>query len=129
MMTLNKVMLVGNLTRDPDIRYTAKGNAMADFSIAMNRTFSNEAGERTQETTFISVIAWNRSAELARDYFSKGRKIYVEGRLQQDSWKDKRTGEMRHKLRVVAERLDFAEAKPAQVGGNQSTVAAASGAS
>jgi single-strand DNA-binding protein len=112
MLNLNKVMLIGNLTHNPEVRYTAKGSAVADFSIALNRTFSNEAGERTEETTFVDVVAWNKSAEMAREYLSKGRKIYLEGRLQLDSWEDRQSGQMRHKLRVVAERLDFADAKP-----------------
>jgi single-strand DNA-binding protein len=112
MNNLNKVLLIGNLTRDPEIRYTAKGNAVADFSIALNRGFSNDAGERVEETTFIDIVAWNKSAELAREYLSKGRKIYVEGRLQLDTWEDKETRQSRQKVRVVAERLDFADAKP-----------------
>ncbi|MCB1096555.1 MAG: single-stranded DNA-binding protein [Verrucomicrobiae bacterium] len=112
MNNLNKVLLIGNLTRDPEIRYTAKGNAVADFSIALNRSFSNDAGGRVEETTFIDIVAWNKSAELAREYLSKGRKIYVEGRLQLDTWEDKETRQPRQKVRVVAERIDFADAKP-----------------
>ena len=105
-------MLIGNLTRDPEIRYTSKGSAVADFSIALNRGFSNDQGERIEETTFVDITAWNKSAELAREFLSKGRKVYVEGRLQLDSWEDKESHQMRHKMRVVAERLDFADAKP-----------------
>ncbi|MDA0813907.1 MAG: single-stranded DNA-binding protein, partial [Verrucomicrobia bacterium] len=114
MNSLNKVLLIGNLTRDPEIRYTAKGSAVADFSIALNRGFSNDAGERVEETTFVDIVAWNKSAELAREYFSKGRKVYVEGRLQLDTWEDKETRQPRQKMRVIAERLDFADAKPQQ---------------
>ncbi|MGK0187361.1 MAG: single stranded DNA-binding protein [Verrucomicrobiales bacterium] len=114
MNSLNKVMLIGNLTRDPDVRYTAKGSAVADLSIALNRQFSNEAGERIEEATFVDVIAWNKSAEMAREHLSKGRKVYVEGRLQLDTWEDKETRQPRQKMRIVAERLDFADAKPKQ---------------
>lgn len=112
MNSLNKVMLIGNLTRDPEVRYTAKGSAVADFAIALNRGFSNEAGERMEETTYVDVVAWNKSAELAREFLSKGRKVYVEGRLQLDQWEDKETRQPRQKMRVVAERLDFADSKP-----------------
>ena len=121
MNSLNKVLLIGNLTRDPEVRYTAKGSAVADFSIALNRGFSNDQGERVEETTFVDITAWNKSAELAREFLSKGRKVYVEGRLQLDSWEDKESRQMRYKMRVVAERLDFADAKPQDTGSSPST--------
>lgn len=107
MATLNKVMLIGNLTRDPELRYTPKGSAVADMSIAVNRSFSNDGGQKTEETTFVDVVAWAKLAELAGQYLQKGRSVFVEGRLQADSWEDKATGQKRSKLRVVAENLQF----------------------
>jgi len=107
MANLNKVMLIGNLTRDPELRYTPKGTAVADIGLAINRVWSNEAGERQEETTFVDVTLWGRQAELAEKYLSKGRGAYIEGRLQLDTWDDKETGKKRSKLKVVGENLQF----------------------
>jgi len=107
MANLNKVMLIGNLTRDPELRYTPKGTAVADIAIAINRIWNNEAGQRQEETTFVDVTLWGRQAELAQQYLSKGRGIYVEGRLQMDTWDDKTTGQKRSKLKVIGENLQF----------------------
>lgn len=107
MANLNKVMLIGNLTRDPELRYTPKGTAVADIAIAINRIWNNEAGQRQEETTFVDVTLWGRQAELAQQYLSKGRGIYVEGRLQMDTWEDKATGQKRSKLKVIGENLQF----------------------
>ncbi len=107
MANLNKVMLIGNLTRDPELRFTPKGTAVADIAIAINRIWNNEAGQRQEETTFVDVTLWGRQAELAQQYLTKGRGIYVEGRLQMDSWDDKTTGQKRSKLKVIGENLQF----------------------
>jgi single-strand DNA-binding protein len=107
MANLNKVMLIGNLTRDPELRYTPKGTAVADIAIAINRIWNNEAGQRQEETTFVDVTLWGRQAELAQQYLTKGRGIYVEGRLQMDTWDDKTTGQKRSKLKVIGENLQF----------------------
>ena len=107
MANLNKVMLIGNLTRDPEIRYTAGGTAVAEISLALNRVWNNEAGQKQEETTFVEVTFWGKTAELAHKYLAKGRPLYVEGRLQLDSWEDKQTGKKRSKLKVVGETLQF----------------------
>lgn len=111
MASLNKVMLIGNLTRDPDVRYTPKGSAVADLAIAVNRTYLTEGNERMQEVTYIDVVLWTNLAELAGKYLHKGRAVYIEGRLQMDSWEDKQSGQKRTKLRVVGENLQFLDSK------------------
>jgi single-strand DNA-binding protein len=107
MANLNKVMLIGNLTRDPELRYTPKGTAVADISLAINRVWNNDQGQRQEETIFVDVTLWGRQAELAQQYLNKGRGVYIEGRLQMDTWDDKETGKKRSKLKVVAENLQF----------------------
>ena len=107
MASVNKVMLIGNLTRDPEVRYTPKGSAVADIGLAINRYFTMENGEKREETTFVDVVLWGRQAELAQQYLSKGRPVFIEGRLQLDSWEDKNTGQKRSKLRVVGENMQF----------------------
>ncbi len=119
MANLNKVMLIGNLTRDPELRYTPKGTAVADIAIAINRIWNNEAGQRQEETTFVDVTLWGRQAELAQQYLSKGRGIYVEGRLQMDTWDDKNTGQKRSKLKVIGENLQFLPDGRGGAGGNR----------
>lgn len=117
MASLNKVMLIGNLTRDPEVRYTPKGSAVADLAIAVNRSYQTDSGERQEEVTYVDVVAWSRLAELAGQYLHKGRAVFVEGRLQMDSWEDKATGQKRSKIRVVAENLQFLDSKGAGGGG------------
>lgn len=107
MAYLNQVLLLGNLTRDPELRYTPKGMAVADLGLAVNRAWSDDQGQRQEETTFVDVTVWGRQAELAREYLVKGRGVLVEGRLQVDSWEDRQSGQRRHKLKVVAENLQF----------------------
>lgn len=107
MANLNKVMLIGNLTRDPEVRYTPSGKAVADISLAINRVWNNDAGQKQEETTFVDVTLWGRQAELAQQYLTKGRGVYIEGRLQMDSWDDKETGKKRTKLKVVGDNLQF----------------------
>jgi single-strand DNA-binding protein len=107
MANLNRVLLIGNLTRDPEIRYTPKGTAVAEIGIAINRVFTGEDGEKREEVTFVDVTLWSRLAELAEQYLKKGRPVFIEGRLQLDSWDDKQTGQKRSRLRVIAENLQF----------------------
>lgn len=107
MANLNKVMLIGNLTRDPEVRYTPSGKAVADISLAINRVWNNDQGQKQEETTFVDVTLWGRQAELAQQYLTKGRGAYIEGRLQMDSWDDKETGKKRTKLKVVGDNLQF----------------------
>jgi single-strand DNA-binding protein len=107
MANLNKVMLIGNLTRDPELRYTPKGTAVADIGLAINRVWTNDQNQRQEETTFVDVTLWGRQAEIAQQYLTKGRGAYIEGRLQLDTWDDKQTGQKRSKLKVVGENLQF----------------------
>lgn len=107
MANLNKVMLIGNLTRDPELRYTPKGTAVAEIGMAINRVRTNDQGQRQEDTTFVDVTLWGRQAELAQQYLTKGRPVYIEGRLQMDTWEDKSTGQKRSKLKVVGENMQF----------------------
>ncbi len=107
MANVNKVMLIGNLTRDPEVRYTPKGTAVTDIGMAVNRIRTGDNGERIEETTYVDVTLWGRQAELAGQYLGKGRSVYIEGRLQLDTWDDKATGQKRSKLRVVGENMQF----------------------
>jgi single-strand DNA-binding protein len=107
MANLNKVMLIGNLTRDPELRHTPKGTAVSEISMAINRVWNNDQGQKQEETTFVEVTLWGRQAELAQQYLVKGRPVYIEGRLQLDSWDDKETGKKRSKLRVIGENMQF----------------------
>lgn len=107
MANLNKVMLIGNLTRDPEIKYTPKGTAVAQIGLAVNRVWSNDSGEKQEETTFVDVELWGRQAEIAGEYLKKGRPVFIEGRLKLDSWDDKATGQKRSKMKVVGEQLQL----------------------
>ena len=107
MASFNKVILVGNLTRDPELRYTPKGMAIARLGIAVNRTWKSESGEMKDETTFVDVDAFGRQAETLGQYLKKGRPIMIEGRLRLDQWDDKQTGQKRSKLGVVLETFQF----------------------
>ncbi len=104
----NRVILVGNLTRDPELRYTPKGTAVARLGLAVNRSWRDpETNETKEEVTFIDVDAWGKQAEVIAQYMKKGRPLLVEGRLKQDSWEDKNTKEKRHKMGVVLESFQF----------------------
>lgn len=107
MANLNKVMLIGNLTRDPELRHTPKGSAVTDLGVAVNRKIQDGNGGWKDETTFVDVTVWGSSAENAHKYLSKGRGVFIEGRLQMDTWDDKATGQKRSKLKVVADNLQF----------------------
>jgi single-strand DNA-binding protein len=107
MPNLNKVMLMGNLTRDPEVKYTPKGTAIAQIGIAVNRTFPDSAGQKREEVTFIDVEAFGKTAESLGEYFKKGMPIFVEGRLRLDSWDDKQSGQKRSKLKVSMESFQF----------------------
>lgn len=108
MASMNKVILVGNLTRDPEVRYIPSGTAVADIGLAMNRSWTDkQSGQRHEETTFVDVTLWGREAEVAGEYLSKGRPVLIEGRLHLDSWDDKESGQKRSKLKVVCERMQM----------------------
>ena len=107
MASLNKVMLIGNLTRDPEIRYTPKGQAVTDIGLAVNRVYTTENGEKREEVTFIDITLWGRTAEVVHQYCKKGRPLFVEGRLQLDTWDDKQTGQKRSKLKVIGDGIQL----------------------
>ena len=107
MASFNKVILVGNLTRDPELRYTPKGMAIAKVGLAVNRVWTNEAGEKKEEVTFVDVDVFGRTAENLAQYMRKGSPILIEGRLRLDQWDDKQTGQKRSKLGVVGEVVQF----------------------
>ena len=107
MANVNKGMLLGNITRDLEVRYTPKGTAVCDLGMAVNRIRTGDNGERIEEVTYVDVTLWGRQAELAGQYLSKGRSVFIEGRLQLDQWDDKQTGQKRSRLRVVGENMQF----------------------
>ncbi|HXT13752.1 MAG TPA: single-stranded DNA-binding protein [Candidatus Angelobacter sp.] len=107
MASFNKVILVGNLTRDPELRYTPKGMAIAKIGLAVNRNWTSESGEKKEEVTFVDVDIFGRTAENVAQYMKKGRPILIEGRLRLDQWDDKQTGQKRSRLGVVAETVQF----------------------
>ncbi len=117
MANLNKVMLIGNLTRDPELRYTPKGSAVAEFGLAINRVWYNEQKQKQEETTFVDITLWARQAEIAQQYLSKGSPVYIEGRLSLDTWDDKATGQKRSKIKVVGETLQLLGSKNHSGGG------------
>jgi len=108
MASFNKVILAGNLTRDPELRYTPKGTAVARITLAVNRTYTaGEGGEKKEEVSFVDVDVWGRQAEIISQYMKKGRSLLVEGRLKQDTWEDKNTKQKQSKLKVVLESFSF----------------------
>jgi single-strand DNA-binding protein len=109
MASFNKVILLGNLTRDPELRYTPKGQAVAKLGLAVNRKYTTESGEAREEVTFIDIDAWGKQAEIISQYLKKGRALFVEGRLKLDQWDDKNTGQKVSKLRVVLESFQFVD--------------------
>ena len=107
MANLNKCLLMGNLTRDPELRHTPKGSAVADLGLAVNRKISDGNGGWKDETTFVDVTVWGSTAENAAKYLSKGRGVFIEGRLQLETWTDKETQKSRQKIKVVADILQY----------------------
>lgn len=117
MPNLNKVLIMGNLTRDPEIRVTPKGTSICQFALAVNREWKSESGEKQTEVVYIDVEAWGKQGETIAKYVTKGRPLYVEGRLKLDQWEDKNTKEKRSRMKVVLEQFQFLggpqDAKPA----------------
>src|SRR5580704_16083122 len=128
MASFNKVILAGNLTRDPELRYTPKGSAVAKIGLAVNRTWKNEAGENKEEVTFIDIEAWGRQAEVIAQYMRKGRPLLVEGRLKLDTWEDKNTHQKVSKLKVVLEGFTFIDSKGPDGASSPSSPSSPSGA-
>lgn len=107
MANLNRVLLIGNLTRDPELRVTPKGTAICQFGLAISRSFKDESGQTREEATFVDIEAWGKQGELIAKYCTKGRPLFVEGRLRFDQWEDKATQQKRSKLKVVLENFQF----------------------
>lgn len=107
MANFNKVYLIGNLTRDPELRVTPKGTAICQFGLAVNRQFKDESGAMRDETTFVDIEAWGKQGETIGKYCTKGRPLFVEGRLKLDQWEDKTSGQKRSKLKIVLEGFQF----------------------
>src|SRR5438067_7103654 len=120
MASFNKVILLGNLTRDPEVRYTPKGSAVCDLGIAVNRSYTLDSGEKREEVTYVDVTLWSRLAEIAGEYLKKGRPVFIEGRLQLDTWDDKQSGQKRSKLRVIGETMQLLGSRPAGTGASAS---------
>lgn len=106
MPSYNKVILIGNLTRDPEIRYTPKGTAVIDIGLAVNEV-RGSGDDKTEETTFVDITLWGQTAEVAAKYLSKGSAVCVDGRLRLDTWEDKESGKKRSKLKVVGNQVQF----------------------
>ena len=117
MASFNKVILMGNLTRDPELRYTPSGTAIAKMGLAVNRVWRDAEGQQKEEVTFVDVDAFGKQAETIGQYMQKGRPILVEGRLKLDQWEDKNTGQNRSRLGVVLERFTFVGGGGGQAGG------------
>lgn len=118
MASFNKVILAGNLTRDPELRYTPKGTAIARLGIACNRRWKSESGEMKEEVTFVDVDAFGKTAETIGQYLKKGRPILIEGRLRYDTWEDKQTNQKKSKLGVVLENFQFLDSGRGGDGGD-----------
>jgi single-strand DNA-binding protein len=118
--SVNKVILIGNLTRDPEVRSTPSGQTVANMGLATNRTWKDRDGNRQEKAEFHNIVLWGRLAELAQQYLSKGRSVYIEGRLETSSWDDKQSGQKRYKTEVVGEEMTFlggGEGRGGQQGG------------
>lgn len=112
MPSLNKVLLIGNLVQDPEIRRTPSGIAVSTLRLAVDESFQNKSGERVERAVFLDVDVWDRQAEVCQKYLNKGSPILVEGRLQMDNWTDKESGQKRSRLKVRAERIQFLSRPP-----------------
>jgi single-strand DNA-binding protein len=117
MQGFNKVIIAGNLTRDPELRYTPSGTAIAKFGLAVNRRWKDQNGEQKEETTFVDVDAFGKQAELIGQYVKKGNPLLVEGRLRLDTWEDKQTQQKKSKLGVVLEGMTFLGSGQTREGG------------
>lgn len=106
MASLNKVLLIGNLTRDPELRYIPSGSAVATFTIGVNRVYTTPAGEKKEQASFIRIVVWGRRAEVCGEYLSKGSPVFVEGRMQSRDWQTQ-DGQKRNTVEVVADNIQF----------------------
>jgi single-strand DNA-binding protein len=127
MASLNKVFLIGNLTRDPELRVTPKGTAICQFGLAVNRQYKDDSGATRDETTFVDIEAWGKQGELVAKYLTKGSPAFVEGRLRLDQWEDKTSGQKRSRLKIVLDNVQFL-GRPGGGGGGQPAAAPAGAA-
>ncbi|HVR87807.1 MAG TPA: single-stranded DNA-binding protein [Planctomycetota bacterium] len=120
MASFNKVILLGNLTRDPELRYTPQGSAVCEFALALNYVYTNkQTGQKVEEVSFIDIVAWGKTGEICAEYLKKGRQVMIEGRLKQDRW-EAQDGKKMSKVRVTAENVQFVGSRPAGEGGGGS---------
>lgn len=117
MAGINKVIIVGNLGRDPEMRYTPSGSPVTSFSVAVSRRWRTPEGENREETEWFNVECWNKLAETANEYLQKGRQVFIEGRFRTESWDDKNTGEKRYRTKVVANEMQMLGQRGDAVGG------------
>ena len=118
MASFNRVIIMGNLTRDPEVRYIPSGMAVCDIGVAVNRTwYDKKAGQKKEEVTFVDVTLWDRTAEVAGEYLSKGRGVHIEGYLKMDEWQDKTSGQKRTKLKVVCDNMTMLPGRGDDSGG------------
>src|ERR1044071_5274596 len=117
MATFNKVILLGNLTRDPELRYTPQGSAVCEFALALNYQYTNkQTGQKVEEVSFIDIVAWGKTGEICAEYLKKGRQVMVEGRLKQDRW-EAQDGKKMSRVRGTPETVQFVGSRPAGEGG------------
>jgi len=124
-VNFNKCFLAGNLTRDPECRFTPKGSAVCGFSIAVNRSWTTEGGEKKEDVNFFDIEAFGRSAENIAQYFRKGKPIFIEGRAKVDSWDDKTTGQKKSKVKFIVESWQFCGGDKGESAPRQATSAPA----
>jgi len=127
--SVNKVILIGNLGKDPEVKYTPSGTAVAKFSLATNERFKDKAGEWQDRTEWHNIVAWQRLAEIIGEYVKKGSKIYIEGRLQTSSWDDKESGQKKYKTEVIASDLVLLSGRGEEGGGGGGSFSRGGGAS
>lgn len=125
---MNIVIIKGNLTRDPELRFSPKGTAVAQIGVALNRKWKDANGEAKEEVTFVDVTAWGKQAETFAQYHKKGQQTLIHGRLKTETWDDKKTGEKRYKLGVVMESFEFVGSSKNADSGSRETAPAASAA-
>lgn len=118
MMSLNRVLLIGNLTKDPELRYTPSGTPVANLRLAVNSTFKDQSGQRKEETCFVTIVVWSRQAEICNQYLKKGRAVFIEGRLLYRSWEAE--GKTRSTMEVRADRVQFLGPAPGGAAGGGS---------
>lgn len=120
MASFNKVILVGNLTRDPEVRYLASGTALCEIGLAVNEKWKDKAsGDMKEKVTFIDITLWGRTAEIAGEYLAKGKSVMIEGKLDLDTWDDKETGKKRQKLKVTGQNLVMLGGRSDSTGGQK----------